>query len=318
MDRAQEALTGLSAGADGDRVFERTIGLEAIVRLKDRPAFPVIGGKITIDPIRDPQWAGQLPLFDVTNFAASVGRVDVAGSHMGTGSVVAPGVILTNRHVLEGIAEEVAGPQGATWVFSFGEPSIDFSDVADGSSRFRILRVIDAANEPTLGVVNFAILDAVLLEVEREAGGRVLPPPLSLADASNVAGQKADIVTIGYPARPSAASMRDPATGDFRPDVMARLQEIFGLRYGKKYLAPGSIDLPVGKPTGDAAAWVFAHEATTLGGNSGSPVAALGELAIHGLHFAGATLVGNYAHSLKAVRASGRLPKLETIGAMWI
>jgi serine protease len=319
LESAARGLSGDLGGPDAHLPFEQVMALEALVRLTDRPAYAVRGGVISVDAALDPEWSGTLQLFDVAGFAASVGRIDLDGAHVGTGSVVAPGVIMTNRHVLEALAEEVSGPNGASWIFSRGDPSIDFSDIADGSKRFALTRVIAAGATPTSGLVRFTTLDMVLLEAESQNdAGLPLPSKLSLADASDVSGQIHDVVTMGYPARPSTASMRDPVTNLFRPDVMNRLQQIFGLNYGRKYLAPGRIDLIRGQPRGDTHKWVFAHEATTLGGNSGSPVAALAELAVHGLHFAGATLVGNYAHSLSAVKASGRLPQLGQIDARWV
>lgn len=318
LDHAERAL---AAHGDGrvDVPFEQVMALEAIVRLTGRPAYPVENGAIAIDPVTDQEWAASLMLFDVARFAASVGRVDLDGGHVGTGSVVAPGVIMTNRHVLEALAEEVAGPGGSQWLFSRGAASIDFSDGADGSRRFALGQVIGAGAVPTANRVTFTTLDMVLLEVETQNGaGLALPPRLDLAGSGDVSGAKREVVTMGYPARPSTASMVDPTTGAFRPDVMQRLQQIFGLKYGRKYLAPGAIDLVRGAPAGDIRQWVFAHDATTLGGNSGSPVAALAELAVHGLHFAGATLVGNYAHSLNAVKNSGQLPSLGAIGAKWV
>jgi len=308
-----------SLGIEGPLPPEHRMVLEAIVRLKDRPAYPVNEGRVLIDPDDDPEWFGALKPFPVAQLAASVGRIDLDGEHVGTGSVVGEGVIMTNRHVLEALAEEVSGPGSTKWLFERGRVTIDFSDTADGSRRFVIKGAVGWGATPTAGRVKFTTLDMVLLEVAAtNDAGLLLPERLSLADAADISGGKNEIVTIGYPARPSTAAMRDPVTGAFRQDVMDRLQQIFGLRYGRKYLAPGKVDLIRGAPEGDTARWVFAHEATTLGGNSGSPVTALSDaLAISGLHFGGATLVGNYAHSLKAVRASGHLPALDTIGATW-
>jgi hypothetical protein len=50
---------------------------------------------------------------------------------------------------------------------------------------------------------------------------------------------------------------------------------------------------------------VFDHDATTLGGNSGSVVGALSDdLPAVGLHFAGDWLRANHAHDLALVRAA--------------
>jgi serine protease len=61
--------------------------------------------------------------------------------------------------------------------------------------------------------------------------------------------------------------------------------------------------------TNDTRNWVMSHDATTLGGNSGSIVVSVNVgLPACALHFAGAPLTANYAHALSAVRASGVLP----------
>lgn len=319
LESAERGIARVQAGKHADLEFEDVVALEALVRLTGRPAYRVEGGAIRPELDLD-GWGATLSLFPVAELAASVGRIDIDGAHAGTGSVVAPQVIMTNRHVLEGIAEEIQGPGGSTWLFSLGEPSIDFSDRADGSMRFKIKKVLAAGSTPTCGRVRFTNLDMALLEVEPVNGqGQPLPKNLRLVDQRDPTAQRVDIVTMGYPARPSADAMMDPKTNRFRPDIQARLQEIFGLRYGQKYLSPGQVSLVRGKPTGDARRWVFAHDATTLGGNSGSVVTALSDqIAIGGLHFGGAPLVNNYAHSLSAVRGSGLLKAIDQIGADWI
>jgi V8-like Glu-specific endopeptidase len=321
LETAQKAIEQLRAKPDDPLTFEYALSLEALVKVTGRPAFAVRNGTISVDAERDPQWYGPFSsgLFDVRSFSESVGRIDLDGAHVGTGSVIAPGIIMTNRHVLEGIAEEIAGRNGSSWAFARGEASIDFSDTANGSRRFRIKGVIGAGNDAIRGRVVLSQLDMALLDVETVNGdGLALPPRLDLAGHSDVTGRITQIVTIGYPARPSTKSMVDPKTEQFRPDVMNRINEIFGLTYGKKYLAPGQIELVRGRPRGDKMNWTFTHDATTLGGNSGSPVVELSEsLAIQGLHFAGWTLVENYAHSLNAVRLSAALPALAGVDARW-
>src|SRR5262249_30010924 len=77
---------------------------------------------------------------------------------------------------------------------------------------------------------------------------------------------------------------------------------LFGNRYGVKRLAPGTTHRPLGSLRGDRKPCVFGHDATTLGGSSGSPIFAwLDDApAAFGLHFAGATVDTNYAHAFAA------------------
>ena len=71
--------------------------------------------------------------------------------------------------------------------------------------------------------------------------------------------------------------------------------------------------------TGDTEHWVFTHDATTLGGNSGSTaIRVMSPLGVAGLHFGGATLTANFAHSLAAVKASGKLPPLSDPSIRWL
>jgi hypothetical protein len=77
---------------------------------------------------------------------------------------------------------------------------------------------------------------------------------------------------------------------------------LFGNLYGVKRFAPGTVHQPLGTLTGDTRNWVFGHDATTLGGSSGSPVVGFvdGKLAAFGLHFADASEFTNSAHAFSA------------------
>lgn len=295
------------------------VGLEALVKLKDRPALRVVdGGVDPTDPLFG-EWGGSLVgVPEMPALTGAVGRIDGDGDHIGTGFVVGRGLVMTNRHVLEAIAEEVRGPAGSRWVFSVDQATIDFSPAADGSRRFRILSVVEAGPDPIESLVRFPRLDMALLEVETKNGDAELPaaPPL-IGDRPALAN-KGDMFTIGYPARPGSSAMLDPKTGEFSLEVAKRLGQIFNLKYGRKYVSPGRVEQPtVG--VGDPRGWVFAHDATTLGGNSGSAVVRiLDELGFCGLHFGGQTLTANYAHNLAAVKTSAVLTALSGAGVRWI
>jgi V8-like Glu-specific endopeptidase len=73
----------------------------------------------------------------------------------------------------------------------------------------------------------------------------------------------------------------------------------------------------LGQVEGDGKSWVFNHDATTLGGNSGSAAFDLdGTIAIVGLHFAGDWLRANHAHAVAAVKAAHELPRVDAFD--WI
>src|SRR5205807_6175189 len=110
-----------------------------------------------------------------------VGRIDAGGDHVGTGFLIGPGIAVTNRHVLEAIAEEVRGAAATRWIFPDQNPTIDFAEAADGSRRFQIMAVLAAGLDSTNGLVNFAHLDMALLAIEpTNAAGQPLPPPLGV------------------------------------------------------------------------------------------------------------------------------------------
>jgi serine protease len=310
---------GLAAALTPDESF----GIEALINIHDRPALRVKNGKIDQqDPLLG-DWGGSLlPANHLLEpVLASVGRIDLDGVHLGTGFVVASGCIMTNRHVLEAIAEEFRQANGSeTWAFT-GQATINFAEDGFGDEkRFKILRVIAAGPNRINEIVDFAHLDMAVLEVEtKNIRGNRLPGALPLLAREELVQLKSEILVAGYPARPGINALRDPVTGVVRDDVVTRLGKLFGLAYSVKYLSPGEIDFPAGKLDGDARAWVFAHDATTLGGNSGSWAIWLGEpFGVVGLHFGGGTLRANYAHGLAAVRKSGVLAAAGLEGTNWI
>ena len=86
-------------------------------------------------------------------------------------------------------------------------------------------------------------------------------------------------------------------------DLMARIHQHregltggFTKRYGVKRLSPGRIMETAGRLAGDSYDRVFTHDASTLGGASGSVVAHLNgaDLLVVGIHFGGEMLRQNY------------------------
>lgn len=207
------------------------------------------------------------------------------------------GIIMTNRHVAEDIASPVPRAENPTRWLLYANTTIDFSPAADDPElRFAISEVIFAGPQPILGLpIDYRKLDLALLRVERtNAAGKSLPPIAPLVAAAGLSLQARNLFVIGYPAAPTYLP-RDEK-GSIRRDVVERLREIFGLKYGRKYFSPGVVQA-------SGAGWVFDHDATTLGGNSGSMVGNLGDrLEVIGLHFAGDWLRANHAHSIAEVR----------------
>jgi endonuclease G len=204
--------------------------------------------------------------------ARAVGRINVSGhpqlQWVGTGWLVADGIVVTNRHV----AREFGRRNGARFTFA------GFTGVAMAASiDFREARGLDQAREfrvvEILHIEAEAGPDLALLRVEPGRGGSPLADPIPLAVGAAVAGRH--VAVIGYPARDSRI-----------PDD-ALMQSIFGDVYDQKRLAPGQLMAVLPD--------LVTHDCSTLGGNSGSVVLDLEDGGAVALHFAGRFLEANHA-----------------------
>jgi hypothetical protein len=320
-ERALEKATRDPTGArlDGRDVF----ALEALVRTKGRPALLVQNGTFDPDdPEIDEYWADALAVAGprIPEVIRSVGRIELDGQHTGTGLLVAPALLMTNRHVLEALVLDPSGAGG--WEFA-GRVEVDFKAELGAHERFafRITGVAFAGPAQIGETVDLRKLDLALLTVdERNAQNAALPLPLPLVSNSGAAQGRRDLAIVGYPAKPSR--LPRSADGRIEPEVLAALERIFRFQYEVKRLALGRVDRRLGTVAGDAEpAWALGHDATTLGGNSGSPVAMLqsdedGRLPVLALHMGGQWLLQNYAHVLAAVPALRGGREIEQAAAM--
>lgn len=227
---AEDGITLESAGSD--QVFDGLV-LETLVR-EGRPALLVQHNAIQFDGTEADVEARSI--IEELQAAAStiepwlpyVGRIDVANyagnlPFLGTGWLVAPGVVVTNRHVAELMTK--AGGEG--FVFRpgrFGE---------------RLIATVDYRHE-------HAVLDTAVAEIKRvlwiepdaknadiaflEVGEANAPPGrkhLILADEDAQDGDS--VVVIGYPARAPAHIIPDQSWMD----------RVFGSTYDIKRIAPG-------------------------------------------------------------------------------
>jgi hypothetical protein len=299
------------------------ITIEALVRLKGRPAFKVNDGTISPEQVAASDWEGVMLAADnsLKMLCETVGRIDLAGEHVGTGFVVAPGFVMTNRHVAEAIADAVPAAGGQTRWFLRDDVTVNFDDRGRGNDRRFKVREIVGAGPATIGaIVDFSHLDMAILDVEtRNDAGYGLPEPVGLVTDRTEAETRKDVAVVGYPARPDFSALDDPTGKETRETIGKRLGVIFGLDYGRKYFSPGRIDQRAGSLSGDGRGWIITHDATTLGGNSGSAVSLFTDgLPILGLHFAGMPMTANYAHALAAVKASGVVPAVLSDRLKWL
>jgi V8-like Glu-specific endopeptidase len=302
--RAIEALKQAGVEARLDRRQEDA--LEAIVEVDGSRPTLALSADDRID-LKDEtlgQWRNAAEKFQaqISAAAAAVGRIDLDGEHKGTGFVVKGGFVLTNRHVLQ----ELAQPSGnGGWDF-MGEPSITF-DANPEKSRgreFKIRKKVVLAGQHPIDFadVDFNKLDFAILECE-VGGGPAFPEPLPLESDADKVMEGRPIFTIGYPAHPG-----------FDTYSVKVLETLFSYRFGVKRFAPGEIDRALGSAADGTGETVFAHDATTLGGNSGSCVVDLGNdgRLVVGLHFAGIPKHANYAHANARLRA-----QLADLGFTW-
>ncbi len=254
------------------------IGLEAVILLFGRPALLVQNGTFPTPPtgwevldLNRPQIEASLK---------SVGRIELLNRSMvGTGFLVAPNVVMTNRHVAEVFA--IPSDTG-DWTFKLGRvPAIDYFDESGGtaSATFKVRKVI--------GIHPDVRIDLALLEVERTAlpgapADFSAPPVLPIAGTEPVvAGSDFNVYLVGYPASDNQ--------GITPPEVLTR---IFGDIFEVKRLQPGTMTAI------SSALPRFSHDCSTLGGNSGSCVVALDTHQVIGLHFSGGYKESNFAVAL--------------------
>ena len=257
-------------------------GLEAIVERFTRPVYLVQRSSFTVPPDDFPnsdEIHSRLTEArdSLESRLPSAGRIDVRNHRLdwvGTGWLVAPDIMITNRHVA---GEFATGTDGA---FAFrqnaGRPpvraSVDWRREYDRpeESRFRIREVLWM--EPDDSV------DVALLRVDpTNEDGEALPPHVELMARAEVdeAGVGSWVAVVGYPAFDSRNDSADQ-------------QRIFDGIYNHKRLAPGQVTALVGTE-------LLHHDATTLGGNSGSLIVDLASGKAVGLHFGGIEGVRNEA-----------------------
>jgi endonuclease G len=248
--------------------------LETIVMRTGRPVLAVKRdeAELVFDDADSALWKSRLTTARAGLMRATkaVGRIEVMGHQLdwlGTGWLVAPEVIVTNRHV----AAEFGRNDGTRFVFRQGidgrpmRASVDFLEEIDrtDSRTFELRQImhIEDADGP----------DIAFLRVG-QIGGTAPANPISLAEKSQ---PNEFVAVIGYPARDSRI-----------PDVDL-MDRIFGDVYDKKRLAPGQVI--------DSQVAMLRHDCTTLGGNSGSVVLSLDSGDAVGLHYAGRFLEANFA-----------------------
>lgn len=211
------------------------------------------------------------------NLLNRVGRIDLidfpgGAPFAGSGWLIDPGIVVTNRHVAEAFAQQ----NGRGFEFRQGSNGARIGAAWDTGHlrdktftglRRKIAEVlyIEPASGPN---------DIAFLRLAAVGPGDELPPfEIAPADAT----EQTLVFTLGYPARASQKRIPDQ-------DLMQRL---YLGEYDVKRFAPGFVTKP--RPG------LTTHDCTTLGGNSGSVVADMITGQVVGLHFAGIYKEANLA-----------------------
>ena len=288
-------------------------GLEVIVETDgSRPAYLVRDDAIVPDSSPPGYWTDLLR--DVIREDAiiavlrAVGRIDITGDplgrpYAGTGWLIGPDLVATNRHVAQIFVD--FGAPGGPRVHAARKPRIDFGrefggrDSVDPRSLTELV-FCGARPIPPAGV-DHAALDLAVFRIGPSALPDRRPAQLAVGRGSALVAPGVQVFVAGYPAAP-----RDTALGSAsETDRVLRL--LFGKLWGFKRLAPGEITAPApGRRT-------IVHDATTLGGNSGSLVMGVDTApAVTGIHYGGnwGSNRANWAHPLAAVLDEPGLPGL--------
>lgn len=268
VSHGARALAKISAGRESEITPTEALGLEAIVLIQGRPALLIQDGKFFPPPT---DWANlDTYRVGIQRTFSRVGRIEVQNhpelEWLGTGFLVGPTAIMTNRHV----AVEFARRAASVWKFITPMSArIDFKEEFGGlaSDEHAITGIIGVHEK----------LDLALLSIEwTDAAGAPQPLPIAGKAPATIAQMKGlKVYVVGYPA------------WDGRRNDPEAMRKIFTNIFEVKRLQPGEI-------TG-VSAYVEGHDCSTLGGNSGSAVFGLESQVVLGLHYGGKFQVGNTA-----------------------
>lgn len=296
---------------------DNLVRLESIVRLDgSRPSFMVRNGAVDFTTSPPGIWRDQLhgEQDTLVQTLQCVGRINrpanLRHGFEGTGFLVGPNLLMTNRHVLDSIAD--LKPTG-NWLFK-PDVHVDFGHEwqTNRPPRRRAFRRVVFAAQPLDTSVNHADTDLALLELEPVAE---VSPRLPLDCTTDWAKPGTYIHTIGYPANPG-----EPEAGS--GVTLTLLEELFTSTYGCKRFAPGMLLGPHERPaTVGFTERNLAHDASTLGGNSGSVLIPGGRLTLTaGLHYAGRAKQprANWGHVLMHMLGVNDAASGETLEAVLV
>jgi endonuclease G, mitochondrial len=263
---------------------------EAIIRKVGRPVLFIQDRKIQ-EPVLD-LWKDRLQpaRAGLEKVLASVGRIELRGHPRypwaGTGWLVAPRVVVTNRHVAEIFGREAGGGKFQFKLDPVGKKiraAIDFYQEYDRSaeSEFQVQEILHIEQEGD-GRPDMAFLRVG----PRDQDDNELPTPVPLSKQEAKADQV--VGAIGY------------AAWDGQRNDEGVMAQIFEGIYDVKRLHPGEVM--------SVREHYLNHDCSTLGGNSGSAVLDFASGEAVALHYAGEYEQMNYA--VKATTVVARMQEL--------
>jgi len=284
---ARQAIDALREGRDPDvpPTPEEETGAAVLSAFVVRPVLLIQDNEFVV---ARPPWES-LERFRsrIQRSLPAVGRFALDGDLrvplIGTGWVAAPGMVMTNRHVVKRFAAPVSRTEGeARWRVLDGIAArVDFAEEEEGAPAYQKGRAFDVPAGAEILVHPEADLALVPIAGASRGGESLAPVPLVLAAGgeSMVEGRK--VYAVGYPAD-------DP----LNPDPLSK-NVLFQAIYRVKRLQPGQVMQVMAE-----GGLKVLHDCSTLGGNSGSCLVDLATNQVIGLHYAGYHRRANLAVAL--------------------
>ncbi|HEX2834674.1 MAG TPA: serine protease [Thermoanaerobaculia bacterium] len=283
---AQEAIETVAAGGSASNLtdFQR-VSLEAIVQLTGRPAMRYRDGVVQPPPNEEgdnERWRTVVATArsKINKASASVGQVglsraDGGADPIGTAWRLGNDLVVTNRHVAALMVVNTGGSP-LQWKYDPAKGAVVNFTVTDDAKkplRFDISELLFCAEEQS---VDFAVFRLA-------AGAQALPKALpldfeasSVGEEIEVGGAKrfqgSEIYVVGHP---------------FRAIATSATTSVFGVADGFKRCSPGLVTAL------SQFEHAFEHDASTLGGNSGSCVLSVSAHKVVGLHYGGVSVDSN-------------------------
>ncbi len=267
-----------------DPGFSGELVTHTVVNLFESPSLLIRNN--TFDAPASALWAALLEPHRqrLEEVITAVGRIEVKNhpnrTWIGTGVLLTPDIVVTNRHVARLMATQSA--QG--WVFASGIASRQIEPRIDFRQEHSVAAVAEFALVDILAIEDASGPDLAFLRVAASTG---LPLPVRLA--SGLPRTDDAVAAIGYTSR----------VAGMPPEVEALLAGIFGGVFDVKRFAPGRVLR--------ADADFVVHDCSTQGGNSGSALVDIENGDVTGIHFEGG-ITENFAVSALQV-----MSRLETL-----